>query len=177
MELLRVIHRPDDFELAALDFCVTYEVSPPAWSSATCEYKSLDEGDALGRSTIIGEPSSEPVNSSFSLPVEGDSIQDLLSGMPASNFLSVELSGEIQGHAVAVLDRLEASLTGADMMQISCTKLIRVDFSAAGMLLNWVSARQAEKRSVEFSDVNRLIAAFFNVIGITEYARVAVRKD
>lgn len=177
MELLRVIHRPDDFELAALDFCVTYEVSPPAWSSATCEYKSLDEGDALGRSTIIGEPSSEPVNSSFSLSVEGDSIQDLLSGMPASNFLSVELSGEIQGHAVAVLDRLEASLTGADMMQISCTKLIRVDFSAAGMLLNWVSARQAEKRSVEFSDVNRLIAAFFNVIGITEYARVAVRKD
>lgn len=177
MELLRVIHRPDDFELAALDFCVTYEVSPPAWSSATCEYKSLDEGDALGRSTIIGEPSSAPVNSSFSLPVEGDSLQDLLSGMPASNFLSVELSGEIRGHAVAVLERLEASLTGADMMQISCAKLIRVDFSAAGMLLNWVSARQAEKRSVEFSDVNRLIAAFFDVIGITEYARVTVRKD
>ena len=177
MELLRVIHRPDDFELAALDFCVTYEVSPPAWSSAVCEYKSLDEGDAIGRSTIIGEPSSEPVNSSFSFPMEGDSIQDLRSGTPASRFLSVELSGEIQGHAVAVLDRLEASLMGAAMMQISCAKLIRVDFSAAGMLLNWVSARQAEKRSVEFSDVNRLIAAFFNVIGITEYARVVVRND
>jgi hypothetical protein len=28
MEALRVTHRPDDFELAALDFCVTYEVSP-----------------------------------------------------------------------------------------------------------------------------------------------------
>ena len=177
MELLRVIHRPDDFELAALDFCVTYEVSPPAWESAACEYKSLDEGDALGRSTIIGEPSSEPVNSTPSLSVEGDSIPDLLSTTSGSRFLSVELSGEIQGHAVPVLNRLEASLTGADMMQISCAKLIRVDFSAAGMLLNWVSARQAEKRSVEFSDVNRLIAAFFNVIGITEYARVVVRND
>ncbi|MEC5212752.1 ABC-type transporter Mla MlaB component [Polaromonas sp. CG_9.5] len=177
MELLRVIHRPDDFELAALDFCVTYEVSPPAWDSAVCEYKSLDEVDAIGRSTIIGEPSSEPVNSTFNFPMEGDSIQDWLSSMPASRFLSVELSGEIQGHAVAVLDRLEASLTGADIMQISCAKLIRVDFSAAGMLLNWVSARQAEKRSIEFSDVNRLIAAFFNVIGITEYARVVVRND
>ena len=177
MELLRVIHRPDDFELAALDFCVTYEVSPPARESAACEYKSLDEGDAIGRSTIIGEPSSEPVNSSPSLSMERDSIPDLLSTTPGSRFLSVELSGEIQGHAVPVLNRLEARLMGADIMQISCAKLIRVDFSAAGMLLNWVSARQAEKRSVEFSDVNRLIAAFFNVIGITEYAKVVVRND
>ncbi|MEO6322181.1 MAG: STAS domain-containing protein [Polaromonas sp.] len=177
MELMRVIHRPDDFELTALDFCVTYEVSPPAWDSAACEYKSLDEGEAMGSSTIIGEPSSERVHSSFNFSMEGDSIQDFLSSSPANRFLSVELSGQIQGHAAAVLDRLEASLMGADMMQISCAKLIRVDFSAAGMLLNWVSARQAEKRSVEFSDVNRLIAAFFNVIGITEYARVVVRND
>ena len=177
MQLLRVIHRPDDFELVALDFCVTYEVSPPAWDSAVCDYKSLDEVDVIGHSTIIGEPSSELVNSTLSFPLESDSIQDWLSSMPANRFLSVELSGEIQGHAVAVLDRLEASLSGADMMQISCAKLIRVDFSAAGMLLNWVSARQTEKRSVEFSDVNRLIAAFFNVIGITEYARVTVGND
>lgn len=177
MELLRVIHRPDDFELAALDFCVNYEVSPPAWGSAACEYKSLDEDLAMGSPTIIGEPSSEPVHSSFNYSIEGDSTQDFLPSSPASIFLSVELSGQIQGHAAAVLDKLEASLMGADMMQISCAKLIRVDFSAAGMLLNWVSARQAEKRSVEFSEVNRLIAAFFNVIGITEYARVMVRKD
>ena len=177
MELLRVIHRPDDFELTALDFCVTYEVSPPAWDSAACDYKSLEEGDAMGSSTIIGEPSSEPMHSSFNFPMDGDSGLDFLSSSPANRFLSVELSGQIQGHAAAVLDKLEASLMGADMMQISCAKLIRVDFSAAGMLLNWVSARQAEKRSVEFSEVNRLIAAFFNVIGITEYARVVVRND
>ena len=60
---------------------------------------------------------------------------------------------------------------------ISCAKLIRVDFSAAGTLLNWVSARQAEGRSVQFTDVNRLVAAFFNVIGITEHAKVVTRKD
>ena len=177
MELLRVIHRPDDFELAALDFCVTYEVSPPAWDSARCDYKSLDEqGDAMGRTTIIGEPSSEPLYSSL-LEMDADSGLGMPSSTQPNQFLSVELSGQIQGDAVAVLDRLETSLMGADRMQISCAKLIRVDFSAAGMLLNWVSARQAENRSVEFSEVNRLVAAFFNVIGITEYARVRVRTD
>ena len=178
MEVLRVIHRPDDFELAALDFCVTYEVSPPSWDSARCDYKSLDAyGDALGSATIIGAPSSEPGYSSTFNPMAMDASFGVSSSKPASYFLSVELSGQIQGDAAAVLDRLDTSLMGADMMEISCARLIRVDFSAAGMLLNWVSARQAENRSVQFSEVNRLVAAFFNVIGITEYAKVVVRTD
>ena len=176
MQMLRVIHRPDDFELTALDFCVTYEVSPPAWEVARCDYKSLDDyGDARGRATIIGEPVNETVYSSL-MGTEGDSMLDL-SSSSAVHFSTVELSGQIQGDAVGVMERLEASLTGADRMQISCAKLIRVDFSAAGMLLNWVSARQAENRFVEFSEVNRLVAAFFNVIGIVEYAKVTARND
>ena len=176
MEMLRVIHRPDDFELTALDFCVTYEVSPPSWAAARCDYKSLDdEGGAMGRATIIGEPVNETVYSTL-MEMEGDSTLDFSSGS-AVHFSSVELSGQIQGDAAGVMERLEASLAGADRMQISCAKLIRVDFSAAGMLLNWVSARQAENRSVEFSDVNRLVAAFFNVIGIVEHAKVTARRD
>ena len=177
MEVLRVIHRPDDFELTALDFCITYEVSPPAWEIARCDYKSLDEyGDAMGRATIIGAPTSESVYASR-LQLEPDSMLDFRSTSPPIRFLSVDLSGQIQGDAVAVLDRLEASLVGADKMQICCGKLIRVDFSAAGMLLNWVAARQSENRIVEFSEVNRLVAAFFNVIGIIEYAKVVARND
>jgi ABC-type transporter Mla MlaB component len=76
-----------------------------------------------------------------------------------------------------MLEKLDSRLKGADIMVISCAKLIRVDFSAAGALLNWVAARQAENREVQFSDVNRLVAAFFNVIGITEYAKVTTRID
>lgn len=176
MEMLRTIHRPDDFELTALDFCVTYEVSPPAWEVARCDYKSLDdEGDAIGRATIIGAPTTETTYSTL-MESGDDSTLDFPSSKSIRS-LSVDLSGQIQGDAVGVLDRLEASLTGADRMQISCAKLIRVDFSAAGMLLNWVSARQAENRLVEFSEVSRLVAAFFNVIGIVEYAKVRARSD
>lgn len=176
MEMLRLIHRPDDFELAALDFCVTYEVSPPDWTVARCDYKSLaEESDAQGKDTIIGEPTAESVYPTLLEP-DGDDGPDF----PVSTAilsLSVDLSGQIQGDAVGVMDRLEASLMGADRMQISCAKLIRVDFFAAGMLLNWVSARQAENRIVEFSEVNRLVAAFFNVIGIVEHAKVSPRND
>ena len=176
MEALRVTHRPDEFELAALDFCVTYEVSPPAWQVARCEYKSMDnQGMALSGNTIIGDVYRDSTMSSLSA-FDGDTHMDAQSSQ-MSNLLSVELSGHIEGDAIAMLEKLETKLMGADIMIISCAKLIRVDFSAAGTLLNWVSARQAENRAVQFSDVNRLVAAFFNVIGITEHAKVTTRRD
>ena len=52
-----------------------------------------------------------------------------------------------------------------------------IDFTAAGTLLNWVSARQGEGRQVQFVEVHRLVAAFFNVIGIGEHARIVARRD
>jgi ABC-type transporter Mla MlaB component len=90
---------------------------------------------------------------------------------------TVELAGQIMGDATSALEKLEARLMGADVMVISCAKLIRVDFSAAGTLLNWVSARQAEGRTVHFSEAHRLVSAFFYVIGISEYAKVSARVD
>lgn len=176
MEVLRVAHRPDEFELTALDFCVTYEVSPPSWEAACCEYKSVDnQGLPIFGNTIIGEVSRDFAPSSLSLQ-DGDAHMDALSSQTAK-LMSIDLSGQIEGDAVTTLEKLETKLMGADIMMISCAKLIRVDFSAAGALLNWVSARQSEGRAVQFSDVNRLVAAFFNVIGITEHAKVMTRLD
>ena len=176
MEALRVTHRPDQFELTALDFCVTYEVSPPSWETARCDYKSIDnQGLAVLSNTILGEASYDSMPSSLTHH-EGDTHMDALSSQMA-NLMSIEMSGQIEGDAVATLEQLETKLMGADIMMISCAKLIRVDFSAAGTLLNWVSARQSEGRAVQFSEVNRLVAAFFNVIGITEHAKVLTRRD
>lgn len=177
LQMLRIMNLPDDFELAALDFCVSYEVSPPAWERARCTCTLIDaDGNAEESPIIVGEAVTSNLPSSILMEGDDSSLgpQSSQMGQP---LLSVELSGHIQGDAIDVLDKLEARLAGASMVQISCTKLIRVDFSAAGMLLNWVSASQAEHRQVKFSEVNRLVAAFFNVIGITEYARVIVRVD
>jgi ABC-type transporter Mla MlaB component len=59
---------------------------------------------------------------------------------------------------------------------ISCARLIRVDFSAAGSILNWVAAQEMQGRQVQFHDVNRIVAAFFRVIGINEHARIVPRS-
>jgi ABC-type transporter Mla MlaB component len=176
LEYLRITHRPDEFELAALDFCVTYELSPPAWESARCEYKTLDAQGMSGiGQTIIGEAVHDSVMSELS--GFDDSQMHSQSSMQRAQLSAVELSGQIHGDPVGVLERLEARMAGADVMVISCAKLMRVDFSAAGTLLNWVSARQSEGRIVQFTDVHRLVAAFFHVIGISEHSKVSTRKD
>ena len=167
---LRVAHRPDEFEMAALDFCVTYEVSPPSWESARCDFKLLDaDGNTGLGQTIVGEAVRDSVQSELQTESGSSTI--------TAQFTSVELSGQIMGEPGPVLDKLEARLAGADLMIISCAKLVRVDFSAAGSLLNWVTARQSEGRIVQFTDVHRLVAAFFHVIGISEHAKVLTRLD
>ncbi|MGH8822288.1 MAG: STAS domain-containing protein, partial [Rhodoferax sp.] len=171
MEVLRLMNQFDEFEMIALTYCVTYEVSPPSWEPVRCSYKSLDAGgtDVVSHS-IIGELTQDAPVSTFPGGL-GDS------GLPASSTRKVALSGQIAGDAVTVLEGLDARLSGADVMVISCERLIRVDFSAAGTLLNWASAQHTQGRRVEFVDVNRLVAAFFNVIGINEVARVMARSD
>jgi len=172
MALLRLMNRPDEFELTALDFCVTYEVSPPGWERPRCHFQALavDGAEETGQS-VLGEGVLEPL----SVPTEpGESVMD---SQGVSQLGLVELSGEIRGDPQETLDGLEKRLQGADVMIISCRNLIRVDFSAAGTLLNWVSAHHAEGRLVQFVDVHRLVSAFFHVIGITEHAKVVLRND
>ena len=76
----------------------------------------------------------------------------------------------------AVLSALDAKLGGAQIVRISCALLIRVDFIAAGDLLNWITARQGEGRHISFIDVHRLVALMFGAMGITEHAPVHLRQ-
>ena len=179
LEALRVTNRPDDFEMAALDFCVTYEMSPPSWESARCKYRSIDAsgGPVGGDSVFVGEIYRDSMQAS--LGGTGDSQMSQMDSIQSNvnDVVAVELSGQIAGDAIAVLDAVDMKLHRSDAMHIDCVKLIRVDFSAAGSLLNWTSAREAEGRPVNFLQVNRLVAAFFNVIGITAHAKVMKRVD
>ena len=173
MTVLRAMNRADEFELTALDFCVTYEVSPPGWERPRCHFQSLSaDASSEGGLSVLGRAVMEQVPSQYPNDSGLDSEQSDFNHLGL-----VELSGEIRGDPQAILEALEKRLAGADVMIISCRNLIRVDFSAAGTLLNWVSGHHAKGRMVQFVDAHRLISAFFHVIGITEFARVVLRND
>jgi ABC-type transporter Mla MlaB component len=167
LDALRVANRPDQFDETAIDYCVTYEVSPPSWERAKCSVR-LSGSTLSTRSppmSIVSEVSSTFVESSMS--------DELQAGVQVA---AVDLSGQLVGDIGATLGKLDRELTAAPIVSVSCAKLIRVDFVAAGDLLNWVLAKRSENRAVNFVEANRLVALFFGAMGINEHAKVQVRK-
>ena len=106
--------------------------------------------------------------------VESSLLDDTAS---ASQVASVELSGQLVGDISATLNGLNEGVGTASTVSVSCTRLIRVDFIAAGDLLNWVLTKKGENRAVHFVDAHRLVALFFGAMGINEHAKVQVRKN
>ena len=183
MALLRTMNLPDDFELTALDFCVTYEISPPGWEPPTCRFRDLG-AENLGMAGLVDvmptaaddfAHSTRPAGLSFF--AKGKPIDPQATSSFNFAALQGELVGELQGDPAAQLAELDKLMGEAVLRVISCRYLVRVDFAAAGAILNWVSAHQSAGRRVRFVDVHRLISAFFHVIGITEYADVETRMD
>jgi len=159
---LRMMNLPDDFELMALNYCITYEVSPPAWQ------------DPKGECTALTAPQGSRSASS--------SVWSLLSSGESESFPSTDsgfaaLAGDLRGEAHSSLQRLDTDLRNTTAPVISCAALLRMDLAAAGTLLGWVRARDAQGERVQFVDAHHLIATLFDIVGIADHATVAVRKN
>ncbi len=165
LDALRMTNRPDQFDEAAIDYCVTYEVSPPSWESARCVVRisGSNQGTTQPPLSVVSD-----VSTSFQESQLTDDPGVVQVG-------TVELSGQLVGDIGATLKKMDSELGSAKIVNVSCARLIRVDFIAAGDLLNWVLARRAENRSVSFIDAHRMVALFFGAMGINEHANVKVR--
>lgn len=150
---LRLMHMSDDFELVALNYCITYEAAPPPWQDAGGSYSAIEPA----RASRLG---GLHLQSDGPEPAAGD---------------QVRLAGELAGECPNLWQRLDADLAEAQSSTVSCAALVRVDPTAAAGLLEWVQARAARGQPVEFVEVHRLLAAFFTLAGIDAHAGVIPR--
>ena len=90
---------------------------------------------------------------------------------------ALQLSGCLAGDMGHVLQALDRASQGARQVRISFAQLERIDFVAAGSLLNWVIAQKLAQREVHLVDVHRMVAAFFQMVGISDRATVELRAD
>jgi hypothetical protein len=167
MTLLRLMGAADQFDQTALNYCMTYEISPPAWIPPKGSYTPLDAD---------GQPESESIKNplgaqTFAPPTMTSNL------LAATGVFVAALEGEILGSAKSALAALPGDLEHIQAIDFDCRALRRVDFGAAGGLLNWSIEQQNQGRTVTFRDMHRLLAAFFSVIGINAAAQVILRKD
>ncbi|MDT7834312.1 STAS domain-containing protein [Aquabacterium sp. OR-4] len=167
LEALRLVNRPDQFDETAIDYCVTYEVSPPSWERARCAVRCVGSGHSTTAPplSIVTEVQSSFFESRLTDETQGP------------QRATVELSGQLVGDIGHTLQQLDQRLGQDRLVTVSCARLIRVDFIAAGDLLNWVLSKQGEQRNVTFAEAHRLVALFFGAMGINEHARVQVPRN
>lgn len=147
MAMLRLMQQPDGFEQVALDYCVTYEVSPPSWTQPRSTYL-----DALEQVPADPEPQAE-------VPVGGG------------------LVGCIESDATPWLVALEGQAQPGRPLVVDCSELIRLDFAAAGSVLNWSAQMQAQGVELHFERLHQLVAVFFGMIGVSDHAQLHTRDD
>jgi ABC-type transporter Mla MlaB component len=160
LDAMCILGEQDPFESLALDYCVVYEVSPPSWKDLPCEY--VQELSPSVFQTNPDDPHSVPAHEGLDAP---------------ALYANAELSGELLGDRPDVMDRLQAASDSSDHVMVSCARLIRIDFTSTGSLLNWVTACQAKGCQVEFDQVPRLVSVFFKMLGLDGHAKVSVRAN
>ena len=88
LDALRLANRADQFDEAAIDYCVTYEVSPPSWERTRCNVRI--SGSGMNTHTPPLSMVSE-VSTGF---LESGLVDDAGSGTQVA---SIELSGQLVG--------------------------------------------------------------------------------
>jgi hypothetical protein len=169
LEALRLTHRPDQFDEVAIDYCVTFEVSPPSWENARCKAQLIGASHQNTRPlslSVVGEAVTSFLDTAHEDDASPSQVQ----------LTSVELAGQLSGDLAELLGRLTTQVGESVVIRINCALLMRVDFVAAGDLLNWVAARHGEGREIVFQDAHRLVALMFGAMGINETARVQLRS-
>lgn len=149
MAALRLMDQHDSFEFVALDYCVTYEVSPPSWVPPCNAYRDEVEGAASE-----GSPPRGPK------PGAGDG-----------------LAGCLDGDATPWLADLENRARPGQPLVVDCARLVRMDFVAAGSVLNWAARMQARGVALRFEGLHQLVAVFFAMVGIGDHAQLVPRGD
>ena len=86
------------------------------------------------------------------------------------------LLGSIEGRSQATLAALRSYAADRAEIHVDCRALRRLDFVAAGELLNEVVALRTGGKYLVFKDLNQLVAALLSVMGIPDLAEVRLRR-
>jgi anti-anti-sigma regulatory factor len=141
LEVLRMLNLEKEFEETSIDYCITFEVSPPPFVAPL-------PGPAATRRAVTAMENSE----AFRMPA-------VVKGR--NEHLVQEIAAYAHDRRPAIID---------------CAGLHRVDFGAAGYLLSSLAPLKTSGLEIEFHEVNHLVAALFNVVGLNTLIRIYPRK-
>ncbi len=151
LEVLRLLGMQQEFDDVAIDYCVTYEISPPAWEPMPAQIRTEDVGDAMVMAVAPGN----------------------VTGPSQDRFLLV---GDATGSMQAELASLDAFAEPIREVLVDCRRLRRIDFAAAGNLMNLLVSLRQRGKAIVMHEPNNLVVALFSAMGLNEVTTINPRK-
>lgn len=152
LELLRLMNQQQAFEDRSIDYCVTYEVSPPSWDPPA---SSLSTGAAASPRKSTTASTRDPV---------------CIADGPG-----LVLVGDLEGRVGEVIAALRQLADARTELFLDCRRLRRMDFGAAGELLNEIMALKSAGKRLRMGGVSPLVGALLAVMGIPDLIEVRLR--
>jgi ABC-type transporter Mla MlaB component len=144
LEVLRLLGRQDDFDETGIQYCITFELSPPSWEPPPANIKARAASAAK--------------------PVAG------------ANLNPLDWRGVIGAEGEQLFNRLLAESRTNKHLSIECMQLRRMAFASGSSLLTHLMKLRQTGASVEFRNVNALINALFQLLGISALTTVQQRR-
>jgi len=147
IDIYQAMGQQDAFENLAVEYAITFEVSPPSWDEQLTPPAT----------------SAEPCSATSELPSASEGFY------PPGNITSQhpDALAEIREYAQRTTGPLVLDLDAVD----------RIDFESAGLLLNLCMELLQAGRTIRLIRVNELVFALLQLMGITEIAAVERRKS
>jgi len=140
LELLQWMNDRAAFEDRAVEYAVTFELSPPSWEPPAVP-KPVADGTAPAAGGVGG------------------------AGAPESDMLA--WSGIMTGSLTPQLARLSEYAQGRAVVPIDMTNVERMDFVCAGALLNTINRIETQRKSVQIIGATPIVRALLLLIGIS----------
>lgn len=147
LEVLRLLGRQTEFEETGIQYCITFEVSPPQWEPPPPNLKT-GAAPAVAADAAAAPSADEPLT----------------------------WKGVIEGEGEPWFGRLAIEARTNKALAVDALRLRRMAFSAGSALLTLLMKLQQSGVSVEFRNVNPLVGALLHLLGVTAVASVHLRR-
>ncbi|WP_348945821.1 STAS domain-containing protein [Chitinibacter sp. FCG-7] len=149
IELHQVLGLQEEFENIAIDYAITFEVSPPSW-----------------------DPRQAPKSAAQIASDEAQAKAEIHAAEQEKN----RLIGSISSDKPEMLTRLNELVQAHATPVIDLNAIERIDFDSAGQMLNLAMDWLQQGKQVRFVNVNPLVHTLLRVMSITEMVSVELRK-
>lgn len=149
IETYRLLREQHEFEEAAIQYCISFEVSPPSWEPPPANFR-----------TRPAEPGAEPEPEPAAAPEPHQGLA---------------WRGVIERDGEPAFGELLAAAKTQKQISVDCSRLRRVDFSAGSSLVGVLMRVAQAGAQVELSALNPLVFQLFKLLGVDAVAVLVLR--